>query len=53
MDTNAHVRKHIGFFDLNREHRYNTLTSNYIKNISRVMDTLNQDDQVKLIYMTG
>ena len=43
----------MGFLKLNREHRYNTLTPNYIKNIRRSLETLNNDEIVKLIYMSG
>jgi enoyl-CoA hydratase/carnithine racemase len=38
---------------LNREHRFNTLTPNYLKNISRSLETLNVDECVKVIYLTG
>jgi len=38
---------------LNREHRFNTLTPNYLKNISRSLATLNVDECVKVIYLTG
>jgi enoyl-CoA hydratase/carnithine racemase len=38
---------------LNREHRYNTLTPNYIKNIKRSLETLYQEENVRVIYMTG
>ncbi len=38
---------------MNREHRHNSLTPNYIKNIGRSLDTLNEDEVVKIIYMTG
>ncbi len=53
MDTNASIRHHVGFLRLNREHRHNTLTTNYIKNIRRSLDTLNFEEVVKIIYMTG
>jgi enoyl-CoA hydratase/carnithine racemase len=47
------VRKQVGFLRLNREHRGNILTPNYIKNIRRSLDSLNMDEVVKVIYMTG
>jgi enoyl-CoA hydratase/carnithine racemase len=53
LDTQASIRHHVGFLRLNREHRHNTLTPNYIKNIRRSLDTLNVDEIVKVIYMTG
>lgn len=43
----------MGYLKLNREHRYNTLTSNYIKNIRRSLETLNIDEVVKVILMTS
>ena len=43
----------MGFLKLNREHRHNILTPNYIKNIRRSLETLNMDEIVKVIYMTG
>ena len=43
----------MGFLRLNREHRHNMLTPNYIKNIRRSLETLNLDQIVKVIYMTG
>jgi len=43
----------VGFLRLNREHRHNMLTPNYIKNIRRSLETLNLDQIVKVIYMTG
>lgn len=53
MDTYASIKHHVGFLRLNREHRHNTLTPNYIKNIRRSLDTLNLDDVVKVVYVTG
>jgi enoyl-CoA hydratase/carnithine racemase len=53
LDTYASIEHHVGYLKLNREHRYNTLTPNYIKNIRRSIETLNQDEIVKVIYMTG
>jgi enoyl-CoA hydratase/carnithine racemase len=53
LDTQASVRHHVGFLRLNREHRHNMLTPNYIKNIRRNLETLNLDQIVKVIYMTG
>lgn len=38
---------------MNREHRHNALTPNYLKNIKRSLETLNVDEIVKVIYMTG
>jgi enoyl-CoA hydratase/carnithine racemase len=43
----------VGFLALNREHRFNTLTPNYIKSIRRSLETLNVDEVVKVIYMSG
>jgi enoyl-CoA hydratase/carnithine racemase len=53
LDTQASIKHHVGFLRLNREHRHNSLTPNYIKNIGRSLDTLNEDEVVKIIYMTG
>lgn len=47
------MKYHVGFLTLNREHRHNMLTPNYLKNIRRSLETLNVDDVVKVIYMTG
>ena len=47
------MRHHVGFLRLNREHRHNLLTPNYIRNIRRSLETLNIDEMVKVIYMTG
>jgi enoyl-CoA hydratase/carnithine racemase len=38
---------------MNREHRYNTLSSAYIKDLKRFLTTLNQDNEVKVILMSG
>ena len=51
MDTNLAIKGNLGILRMNREHRYNMLTPNYIKNLRRAIDTLDQDDTVKLIYM--
>lgn len=53
LDTHASVRHHVGYLRLNREHRLNVLTPNYIKGIRRSLETLNQDEIVKVIYLTG
>ena len=37
---------------MNREHRYNTLTKPYIRQLSRGIETLNLDDLVRVIYMS-
>jgi len=42
----------MGYLRLNREHRYNTLTPNYIKNIKRGLETMYNDDNIKFIYLT-
>jgi len=47
------VTHHVGYLRLNREHRNNQLTPNFVKNIRRSLQTLNMDDVVKVIYMTG
>jgi enoyl-CoA hydratase/carnithine racemase len=41
----------LGVLKMNREHRFNTLTPNYVKGLSRSIETLNLDEDVKLIYM--
>lgn len=52
MDTNISTRYNVGVLKLNKEHRYNTLTTNHIKNIRRGIESLNLDDAIRLIYMT-
>ncbi len=52
MDTNLSINFNVGILKMNREHRYNTLTSHYIKSLSRGIESLNRDDNVKLIYMS-
>lgn len=47
------MNHHVGYLKLNREHRLNVLTPNYIKGIRRSLETLNVDQVVKVIYMTG
>lgn len=42
---------HLGILKMNREHRYNTLTPNYVKELKRAVNTMDIDDNVKLIYM--
>jgi enoyl-CoA hydratase/carnithine racemase len=41
----------MGVLRLNREHRMNTLTPNFIKQIKRGVETMNLDHSVKLIYL--
>lgn len=53
LDTYARVSHHVGHLRLNREHRFNTLTPNFLKSIRRSLNSLNADDLVKIIYMTG
>lgn len=43
----------MGFLRLNREHRNNLLTPNFVKNIRRSLETLNLDEIVKVIYLTS
>jgi enoyl-CoA hydratase/carnithine racemase len=52
VDTNLSISFNVGILRMNREHRYNTLTSHYIKSLSRGIESLNRDDNVKLIYMS-
>lgn len=51
MDHSLGILHHVGYMRLNREHRYNTLTSNYLKNIKRGLNSLDRDDIVKTIFM--
>ena len=53
MDVNLSIVKNVGILKMNREHRHNTLTPNYIKELSRAIETLNLDDNARVIYMTG
>lgn len=41
----------MGILKMNREHRYNTLTPNYVKELKRAVDTMDIDDNIKMIYM--
>ena len=36
---------------MNREHRYNTLTPNFLKQVSRGVETMNIDHSVEVIYL--
>ena len=51
MDTSIDVEGNVGFFRMNREHRFNTLTSNYLKQIKRGLNTLDREESAKIIYM--
>ena len=51
MDTSIDTNKNVGFFRLNREHRYNTLTSNFLRQIKRGLNTLDREDSAKMIFM--
>lgn len=53
LDTYCSIDHHVGYLKLNREHRYNTLTPNFVKNVQRSLDSLNQEEVVKVIYVTG
>jgi enoyl-CoA hydratase/carnithine racemase len=45
------LRQNVGILKMNREHRYNTLTPNYIKGLRRGIESLNIDDNVLSIYI--
>lgn len=37
---------------MNREHRYNTLTPNYVRDVKRGIETLNLDEAAKVIVLS-
>ena len=51
MDNYAYFERHIAIMRMNREHRYNTLTPSYIKDLKRFLNTFHQDQEVKVILM--
>lgn len=51
FDFNLDRVGHLGILKMNREHRYNTLTPHYVKELKRAVDTMDIDDNVKMIYM--
>jgi len=41
-----------GIMKMNREHRYNTLTPNYVRDVKRGIETLNMDEAAKVIVLS-
>ena len=52
MDMLGHIRGSLGILRLNREHRYNALTPNFVKNISRGLQSFYLNDNIRVVYMT-
>lgn len=52
LDIQGRLRSGVGIVRLNREHRYNTLTPNFAKQIARGVESMYLDHTVKLIYLT-
>ena len=42
----------LGILKLNREHRYNTLTPNFVQNVHRGIESLNRDTDISTIFMS-
>lgn len=52
LDVQAKLRGSLGVIRLNREHRSNILTPNYIPQLKRAVETMYIDHTVELIYLT-
>ena len=52
LDITANHLGALGVVRMNREHRYNTLTPNFVKQVKRGVETMYLDHGVKLIYLT-
>ena len=53
LDVQGIIRGPVGVVRLNREHRHNMLTPNFIKQIKRGVESFNLDHSIKLIYLTA
>lgn len=51
-DVQASLKAGVGIVRLNREHRYNTLTPNFVKQVARGVESMYLDHSVAVIYLT-
>ena len=51
-DIQADTKGGVGIVRMNREHRYNTLTPNFIKQVARGVETMYLDHSIALVYLT-
>jgi enoyl-CoA hydratase/carnithine racemase len=51
-DVYGKTRGSLGTVTLNREHRYNMLSPNFIEEVTRGVETMNIDHNVDVIYLT-
>jgi len=51
LDVYGQLDGNLGVVQMNREHRYNTLTPNMIQNIVRGVDTIDNDHIATTIYL--
>lgn len=52
-DITAKQRGNVGIVRMNREHRHNTLTPNFARQVKRGVESMYLDHSVNLIYLTA
>mgnify|MGYP002396387885 CR=1 FL=1 len=52
FDIQARLRNSVGIVRMNKEHRFNTLTPNFVSQVARGVETMELDHTVALIYLT-